>query len=61
MKTKAAARTPASPVKSGTSGSPSQGRGTKKAGRRRSRESAQDVSVGVGSEAEEEDEPSPKR
>ena len=49
------------PGRSAGSGSTSQGRGTKQAGRRRSRESKQDVSVGVGSDDEEVDEPSAKR
>ncbi|DBA74057.1 TPA: hypothetical protein ACH3X1_010871 [Trebouxia sp. C0004] len=60
-KAKAASRSPASPIKSVGSGSISKNRGTKQAGRRRSRESKEAGSMELGSEGEEEDEPSPKR
>ena len=58
-KAKAASRSPASPVKSVGSGSTSKGRGTKQAGRRRSRESKEDGNMEMGEE--EEEAPSPKR
>lgn len=59
--TRTASRSPASPIKSVSSGSASKGRGNKQTGRRRSRVTEDESSPGEDAGEEEEDEPSAKR